>query len=234
MTDRPLLTLEDLDRDEALLETVAALHGDTRAHFLRNAAVGSAGMLAMLAAPVSVQAAERLTDLDILNFGLRFERLQATFYTEAETIGTIGRMPAPKQRWARVLGTHERSHVRIIKKILGDKAGKRPFFDFRGVTETGAGFTRTAVAMEDLTVALLTGIVPRVHDRALAAALFGLLTTEARHAAWARSIVNTVPAAKAFDEPRSLDGVQAIISGTHFVVRRPRVRRRRRRPRLTG
>ena len=88
MTDGPLLTLEDLDRDEALLETVAALHGDTRADFLRKAAVGSAAMVAVLAAPASARAAERVTDVDILNFGLRFERLQATFYTQAEELGT--------------------------------------------------------------------------------------------------------------------------------------------------
>jgi hypothetical protein len=234
MTGRPLLTLEELDRDEALLEAVAALHGDTRANFLRKAAVGSAGILAVLAAPASVPAAERITDVDVLNFGLRFERLQATFYTEAETLGTIAGMAAPKQRWARVLGAHERAHVQIIKKILGGRADKRPFFDFHGVTETDAGFTRTAVAMEDLTVALLAGVVPRMHDRTLTAALFSLLTTEARHAAWARNIVNTTPAANAFDEPRSLDGVRAIVADTRFVVAPPRLKRQRRRPRMTG
>jgi hypothetical protein len=73
-----------------------------------------------------------------------------------------------------------------------------------------------------------------MHDRALTAALFSLLTTEARHAAWARNIVNTSPAAHAFDEPRSLDGVRAIVADTRFVVSPPRLRRRRRRPRLTG
>jgi hypothetical protein len=234
MTPDDPLTLEQLDRDGALLETIAVLHGDTRAEFVRKAAVGGAAMVAALTAPSASMAAERLSDVDILNFGLRFERLQATFYTEAETIGTIARMPAPKQRWARVLGAHERAHVRIIKKILGDEAGRRPYFDFRGVTETDAGFTRTAVAMEDLTVALLAGVTPEVRDRRLAAALFGLLTTEARHAAWARNIVRTTPAAHAFDEPRSLDGVAAILADTHFIVSRPRVGRRRRRPRFTG
>jgi ferritin-like protein len=232
MTDRPAPTLEQLDRDEALLEAVAVLHGDTRAHFLRKAALGSGAMLSALAAPAA--AAERITDVDILNFGLRFERLQATFYTEAETTGTIAKMPAPKQRWAEVLGAHERAHVRIIKKILGEKAGRRPFFDFHGVTETDEAFTRTAVAMEDLTVALLAGVTPRVHDRRLTAALFGLLTTEARHASWARHIVNSTPAARAFDEPRSLDGVRATVARTRFIVAAPRMTRRRRRPRFTG
>jgi ferritin-like protein len=234
MTDRPILTLGQIDRDEALLEAVAALHGNTRADFLRTAALGSGALLGALAAPASAAAADRVTDVQILNFGLRFERLQATFYTEADRVGTVGKMAAPKQRWAEVLGAHERAHVRIIKSILGDKAGRRPFFNYHGVTETEDGFTRTAVAMEDLTVALLAGVTPQVHDRKLTAALFGLLTTEARHAAWARNIVKTTPAARAFDEPRSLDGVRATVASTRFIVARPRMTRRRRSPRFTG
>jgi hypothetical protein len=226
------LTLEQLDHDEALLESIAILHGETRAGFLRTAALGSAGLLAALAAPAS--AADGVTDVDILNFGLRFERLQATFYTQADELGTIHKMPARKQRWAEVLGAHERAHVRILKKILGGKAGKRPFFDFHGVTETDDRFTRTAVAMEDLTVALLSGVTPRVHDRKLTAALFGLLTTEARHAAWARNIVGTTPAAKSFDDARSLSSVRGTVAKTHFIAAAPRMTSKRSRPRFTG
>jgi len=226
------LTLEQLDRDEALLESIAILQGETRAGFLRKAALGSAGMLAALAAPA--RAADSVSDVDILNFGLRFERLQATFYTQADELGTIHKMPAAKQRWAEVLGAHERAHVRILKKILGDKAGKRPFFDFHGVTETDDRFTRTAVAMEDLTVALLAGVTPRVHDRRLTAALFGLLTTEARHAAWARNIVGTTPAGRSVDEARTLDSVRGTVSRTHFIAAAPRMTSRRSRPRFTG
>ena len=226
------LTLEQLDRDEALLESIAILQGETRAGFLRKAALGSAGMLAALAAPA--RAADNVSDVDILNFGLRFERLQATFYTQADELGTIHKMPAAKQRWAEVLGAHERAHVRILKKILGDKAGKRPFFDFHGVTETDDRFTRTAVAMEDLTVALLAGVTPRLHDRRLTAALFGLLTTEARHAAWARNIVGTTPVGRSVDEARTLDSVRGTVSRTHFIAAAPRTTSRRSRPRFTG
>ena len=233
MTEDRKLALGDVDRDGALLEAIAALHGETRAEFLRRAALGSAAMLSVLAAPASA-ATTGQTDIDILNFGLRFERLQASFYTEADSTGTVGRMAARKQQWARTLGAHERAHVRIIKKILGDRAGPRPFFDFQGLTETDDGFTRTAVAMEDLTVALLSGITPRVEDRGLVAALFGLLTTEARHAAWARNIVKSTPSAHAFDEPRSLDDVARLVAKTHFIASTPRVRRRGRNPRMTG
>jgi hypothetical protein len=225
------LTLASVDRDDALAEAIAGLYGQTRAEFLRGTALGGAAMLGALAAPSD--AAAQVTDLDILNFGLRFERLQATFYTEAEDIGTIRRMPADKERWARVLGAHERAHVRIFKKVLGRRAERRPFFDFGDATGSDDEFTRTAVAMEDLTVALLAGVTPRVQNRSLTAALFGLLTTEARHAAWARHIVGTTPAADAFDEPRTLSDVRGVVARTRFIVRRPSTSRRRR-PRFTG
>ena len=154
-----------MDRDEALIEAVAELHGSTRAGFLRTAALGGAGLLSALAAPPAATA--QLNDVAILNFGLRFERLQATFYTQADELGTIAAMADAKRQWARTLGAHERAHVRIIKQVLGPKAGPRPSFDFGDANATDAAFTRTAVAMEDLTVALLTGIVPAVQDRGL-------------------------------------------------------------------
>jgi hypothetical protein len=225
------LTLQDVDRDEALGEAIAGLCGTTRAGFLRSAALGGAAMLTALSAPA--EAAARLSDLDIFNFGLRFERLQATFYTQAEEIGTIGRMPDAKRRWAQTLGAHERAHVRIIKQVLGRRAGPRPAFDFGKANETDAAFTRTAVAMEDLTVALLTGVAPLIEDRGLTAALFGLLTVEARHAAWARHLVGSTPSPKAFDKARTVRSVARAVAATNFIVERERTTAKRR-PRFTG
>jgi hypothetical protein len=224
-------TLGEVDRDEALLEAVAGLCGETRAGLLRGAALGGAAMLAALATPSA--AAAQLTDVHILNFGLRFERLQATFYTQAYELGTVHRMGPARKTWAKTLGAHERAHVRILKQVLGRKAGPRPFFDFGSANETVDAFTRTAVAMEDLTVALLTGVTPRLHDRRLTAALFGLLTVEARHAAWARHIVGATPAPAAFDEPRTLDSVNGVIERTRFIVERPRTAAKRA-PKFTG
>ena len=225
------LTLQDVDRDAALTEAVAELCGATRADFLRTAALGGAAMLTALVAPSA--AAARVTDVRILNFGLRFERLQATFYTQAEELGTIATMSQAKRRWAETLGAHERAHVRIIKQVLGRNAGPRPTFDFGNANETDAAFTKTAVAMEDLTVALLTGVTPLVQDRRLVAALMGLLTVEARHAAWARNIVGATPAPDAFDTPRTLRSVQGALARTRFIVAKPKTRSHRR-PGFTG
>jgi hypothetical protein len=224
-------TLADIDRDEALLEAIGELCGSTRAGFLRTAALGSAAMLAALSAPALAQA--KVTDVGVLNFGLRFERLQATFYTQADEMGTIGRMGPARQEWAETLGAHERAHVKILKSVLGRQAGKAPFFDFGSANETVDAFTRTAVAMEDLTVALLTGISPHLHDRRLTAALFGLLTVEARHAAWARHIAGVTPAPAAFDKPRTLDSVRGVVARTHFIARRPRMVAKKN-PKYTG
>ena len=121
------LTLEAVDRDEALTSAIAELCGTTRAGFLRTTALGGAAMLAALAAPAS---AAEVSDVEILRFGLRFERLQATFYTQAEELGTIGTMTSAKQEWARTLGAHERAHVKILKEVLGPKAEGAPTFDF--------------------------------------------------------------------------------------------------------
>ena len=41
---------------------------------------------------------------------LRFERLQATFYTQAEELGTIASMADAKRRWARTLGAQAELH----------------------------------------------------------------------------------------------------------------------------
>lgn len=232
--DRPTpdLTLEELDRDGALTEVIADLHGDSRAGFLRKAALGSAALLGALAEPPAAVA--QGNEVTILNYGLGFEYLQSTFYTETDRVGTIARMDERSATWARTLGAHERAHVAILEQVLGGKAIKKPSFDFGGATETQERFTRTAVAMEDLTVALLTGQIPRIRTPALVAAFFSLLTVEARHAAWARRIAGFRPVGKALDQPKTLDQVERVIASTGFVsTLRPRTQTKRR-PRFTG
>ncbi|MGH3030067.1 MAG: hypothetical protein ACRDNE_04770, partial [Gaiellaceae bacterium] len=72
------LTIEELDRDGALLEAIGAVAGSTRAEFLRRAAIGSGALLAALAAPGAAPAARsKAQDTAILNYGLAFEYLQS-------------------------------------------------------------------------------------------------------------------------------------------------------------
>lgn len=226
------LTLDAIDEDGAIAEALEGLYGSSRASFLRGAALGSAALVAGLAAPGAFAAKPR-GDSHILNFDLVFEYLQSTFYLSAVRVGTVNQMARPKQVWAHTLGAHELAHVRILKSVLGRKAVGKPFFNFHGVTEDEAAFTKTAVAMEDLTVALLAGQASRFHDRGLTAAVFSLLTVEARHAAWARHIAGFVPVAQAFDRPKTLEQVDLVVRRTRFVAAAPKTGSRRK-PRFTG
>jgi hypothetical protein len=217
------LILEDVDQDGAFLDAIASTHGHTRAEFLRRAAIGGGALLAGLASPPPESMA-RVADSGILNFDLTFEYMQANFYTEAERVGTVAAMSPRQARWARVFGAHERAHVKILQDVLGSKAVKKPFFNFQGVTEDIDRFTKTAVAMEDLTTALLAGQAARFRSRGLVAAIFSLLTVEARHAAWVRHLSGFVPVAGAFDEPKSLGQVGRVVEATNFIDSFPRTR----------
>lgn len=226
------LTLEELDRDGALQEGIASVYGCSRAEFLRKAVFGGGVLLAALARPELAEAAPG--DVAIFNFALNFEYLQSTFYTEAERLGTVAAMPPRKAVWAKTLGAHERAHVKIIQSVLGKAAVKKPSFNFRGNNETEEKFTRTAVAMEDLTTALLTGATPLIQDRGLVAAAFSLMTVEARHAAWARHIAGFVPVLAAFDEPKAPGEVDRLVASTGFINTLVPKTVARKRPRFTG
>ncbi len=229
------LTLEELDRDGAIQEDIADLYGDSRADFLRKAVVGGGALVAALAAPPILEGqTSKKNDVRILQYALNFEYLQSTFYTETERAGTIAAMQQNKAEWAKTLGAHERAHVKIIQQVLGNASTKKPFFNFRGNTESEARFTRTAVAMEDLTTALLTGVTPAIHSRALIAAAFSLLTVEARHAAWARHLAGVVPVAAPFDQPKPVAEVDRIVASTRFISTLAPRTTGRARPRFVG
>jgi hypothetical protein len=227
------LRLELLDRDGAVQEAIADLHGDTRAEFLRRAVVGGGALLAAAAAaPGEAEAASRARDRRIFNFFLAFEHLQVAFYSEVAAMKVLH---GELDRQAQVVGSHERAHVVALRGAVGRGAVRAGRYDFRGATEDPERFRRTAVAFEDLTTAALQGQTPGLASPALAAAAVSILTVEARHAAWIRRLAGVQPAARAFDEPVPLSNVTGVVDATHFVVRRGvRTRSRRRGPRFTG
>lgn len=219
------MRLGDIDRDDALAEALDTLHGCTRGTLLRNAVLGSAGLLAASATPAAAAVGQR--DLAILNYALTLEYVQDSFYSEVERIGALSGALAEQ---ARTVAGHERAHVAALREALGSKAVKRPRFDFRGATENPERFRKTAVAFEDLAVAAYKAQAPLIQDRALLVPALAIHSVEARHAAWIRRLAGITPAAHAFDEPRSKRSTLAIVAGTHFVVRT----RSRRKPKFTG
>jgi hypothetical protein len=230
MNDPPslALTIEDVDNAGALGEGLEAVYG-SRTAFLRKAALGSTAFLGMLALPEAGAGASS-NDVDILNYALVLEHLQAAFYTETERINSVS---SKALEAVRVVGAVERAHVTALRKALGSAAVARPTFDFRGTTEETSKFLKTAVAFEDLAVAAYKAQATRIDSKAILAVAVSIHSVEARHAAWMRRLFGIVPAADAFDEPLSKPQVSRIVASTHFLVSSGATSRRAR-PRFTG
>ena len=207
------VSLSAFDRDGALAEAAHAA-GVSRRELL-GLATGGAVLGALGGAGTASASDESPNDINILNYALVLEYLQASFYTEAERIGALHGALAQQ---ATVVGAHERAHVTAFRKVLGPAAVKQPTFDFQGVTGDPDAFRRTAVAFEDLSVAAYKYQAPRIQSREYLAAAVAIHSVEARHAAWIRRLAGVLPAATAFDLPLPPSRVNALVASTHFIV----------------
>jgi rubrerythrin len=222
------LSMHRLDVDGALAEAAEPLGAVSRAGFLGASLGASLALLGLGAA--QADARQSASDLDILNYALTLEYLQAAFYTEAERMGALqGRT----ERAAQTVGAVERAHVAAFQDLLGKQAVKRPSFDFQGVTEKPQAFLKTAVAFEDLAVAAYKGQATNIKAESALAAAVAIHSVEARHAAWMRYLFGANPARTAFDQPASKQQVTKIVSSTNFVTANASTKRKRA-PRFTG
>jgi Ferritin-like domain len=239
MTEHPLPhelepTLAEIDVDGALQEAAALAFPLTRGElFMHSAtavAAGAIGFVAGSGESAEAATAQTANDIAILRFDQVLEYLQAGLYTEAERLGAL---KPETLAWARVVGAHERAHLRAIKNLLGSHAVKNPGFNYGNVTSDEQAFLKTAVAFEDLTAALLKWQAPRLDSRAIVAAAVSLHSVETRHSAWIRRLVGLQPAATAFDKPASQQKMAQLIDSTHFLVAQPRMVAKRK-PGFTG
>ncbi|MBW3593182.1 MAG: ferritin-like domain-containing protein, partial [Actinobacteria bacterium] len=149
------------------------------------------------------------------NFALTLEFLEAEFYTQAERAGALsGRL----NRFAKIVGEHERAHVSALQDTLGNAAVKKPKFDFKGTTEDPALFGKTAATLEATGVAAYGGAAPMVQSEAVLKAAVAIHSVEARHTAWINHILGEPPAPVAFYEPMSVSQVLAAVMGTGFIA----------------
>jgi hypothetical protein len=227
-------TLAEIDVGGALQVTAADAFALTRGDLFRRSATATAagafGFLALADGRADAAVAKTPNDIAILRFDQVLEYLQAGLYTEVERLGALS---PTTLAWARVVGAHERAHLRAIKNLLGPHAVKSPGFDYGSVTADESAFLKTAVAFEDATAALLKWQAPRLDSRAIVAAAVSLHSVETRHAAWIRHLVGLQPAATAFDKPASQHKMAQLIDSTHFLASQPTTAAKKR-PRYTG
>ena len=152
-------------------------------------------------------------DAAILNFALLLEHVQAGFYADALKRGSL---QGELHDYARTVGAHERAHAKFLRTALGDKARKAPELDFGDDTTSPKRFTDSALKLEDLAVAAYNAAAPSLTKPALAAAA-KIVSVEARHAAWIRSIAGVTPAPHASEPQISVKRVTETLNGSGYI-----------------
>jgi Ferritin-like domain len=173
----------------------------TRGNALRTAALAAGGALATVTA---LGVADRLAaapspkqDIEVLNLLLVVEYVERAFYEAAlERAGLSGEL----EEYAGAVLAHEREHVAYLENALGDNADPEPEYDFSAVTGDADAFAAAAAKLEDVAVGAYNGQALNVTPGAFLAAA-RIVSVEARHAAWIRSIRDGDPAPDAVDVP---------------------------------
>jgi rubrerythrin len=130
--------------------------------------------------------------VDVLNFALTLEELEAEFYVRG--MNATGLIPATDREIFRTLRDHELEHVRFLREVLGAQAVAKPTFDF-----TAGGmftpfsnygqFTALSQAFEDTGVRAYKGQAPiLLQSRPILRAALTIHSVEARHASEVRRL----------------------------------------------
>lgn len=202
------------------------------------AKVGVAGLSATILAivagsmarPETVFAQAAPTDIDILQFAMNLEWLEAEFYTVANTgrtleqsgfaVGGEGRqgtttggakvaLTGNVQTAADALMRDEQAHVRLLQAALGNHAIAKPSINLSAL---GVGFNNQnefltlSRAFEDVGVSAYGGAAPLIRSKDILATAARIALTEAQHAGAIRELVSqtaglSVPSIDQIDVP---------------------------------
>ncbi|MGI8632469.1 MAG: ferritin-like domain-containing protein [Solirubrobacterales bacterium] len=185
--------------------------GLTRSAFLvRGAIAAGAAYGAAAAGPFTARAfGQDSGDVDILNFALTLEFLEADFYDQAIEKVDLG---GDLESLAQEIGDNEQEHVDALTKAIEDLGGtpaKKPTFTFD--LSDKASFLELAQTLEDTGVAAYNGAAPKIKSKDILATAGTIVQIEARHAAAIRLENDAEPAPNAFDEGMSQSEVEKAI-----------------------
>ena len=163
------------------------------------------------------------SDVDILNFALKLEYLEARFYKEGlDTIGECelknsmhleqvgGSLQERAYDDLRVIQEHEESHVDVIAETVEDLGGDpidEPEFDFGTATENTDEFLATAATLETTGVGAYAGAAPMIDNPDLIPPALSIHSVEARHSSFLNSLNAEIGFPEAFDEALTIEEV---------------------------
>jgi rubrerythrin len=194
-----------------MASSVIQVHGMTRESFLLRCtlAAGSAyGALSATPYIARALAQSGASDVDIVNYALTLEYLEAAFYTAA--VKQVSDLSADELKLAKELRDDERAHVGALTatvKQLGGMPAAKPTFDFGGAFASREAFLRTANLLEDTGVSAYNGAATAIRSAEVLGAAGSIVQIEARHAALIRVARGKSPAPLAFDKASDMDAV---------------------------
>jgi hypothetical protein len=174
---------------------------------------------------------EDVSDLDVLNYALTLEQLEAAYYNEF--LEEYSESEVERSEAARVFadpgsrfGTyqkieevrdHEEAHVEALTGTIEDLGGEpvEPLeYDFP--YESIEAFAELSATIEAVGVSAYAGAAPLIDSDDVLAAALSIHSVEARHTAYFRVLTTMSPFSNGFDPARSMDEVLEIAS--QFIV----------------
>jgi hypothetical protein len=179
------------------------VHGMTRSAFILRGALAAGAVYGTASVVPFVSqafAAEESGDVEILNFALTLEYLEADFYNvKGKTVGLSGEA----KRYAREFGAEEAAHVSALTaavKQLGGKPAAKPTFVFPASSEKS--FLALASVLENTGVGAYNGAAPLLKSKQVLASAGSIVQIEARHAAAIDLLIGKSPTPnEGFDKP---------------------------------
>jgi hypothetical protein len=155
------------------------------------------------------------SDLDILNYALTLEYLEAAAYKAINDAGVLSGRAAT---YFRAFGQHEQEHVdallATIPKLGGTPVAK-PNFNFSGVPTSATEIVKFFQEVESLGVSAYLGAAPSIKNFDVLEAALAIHAVEAEHAAALADLVapgTDLFAPSAFETPRTPDQVLQIVA----------------------
>lgn len=183
---------------------------DQRRRFLRAAVVVGIGSGLVAASQHDRLALADATanDLEILNYALTLEYLEADFYTQGVDGGAL---EGATLELITPIRDHEQEHVTVLTstvKSLGGKPAAKPKFKYpEGTFTDKEKFLTTASVFEELGVTAYHGQVARVDDGDILAAAASIAGVESRHAAVLADLLGGNPFPAPFEKNQPMSAV---------------------------
>ena len=196
------------------------VQGINRQSFIMRGAVAAGAVYGLGAVGPFVRQAiaqENGGDVDILNFALTLEYLEAAFYTQA--LKQVGDLKGDVKSLATEIRDNENEHVAALEMTIKDLGGtpvKAPGVDFGNAFANQKAFLKLAQTFEDTGVSAYNGAAPAIRSTDVLAAAGSIVQIEARHAAAIRLLRGRPISDGGFD--KSLE-MQAVLDAVQPFVK---------------